>query len=83
MKRIATVLLLASLLGACSKIDLKHYDQLSIGMSQDEVTTLLGKADQCDDLLGTRQCRWGEEGRNIKVQFLAGKAVLFSAAGLE
>ena len=42
---------------------------------------ILGKAERCDDALGTTSCVWGE-GKNIKVRFIADKATFFSSEGI-
>lgn len=80
--RIVLTAMLVILLAACSKLDREHYQQLKMGMSYEEVSALLGKADRCDDLLGTASCIWGDEQKNITVAFVGGKAVLFGAVGI-
>jgi hypothetical protein len=52
-------------------------------MSFDEVTQLLGKPDQCDDVMGVRNCKWGDEKRSVNVSFVAGKVLLFSSSNLK
>ena len=80
--RIALAATLALLLAGCGKLDREHYEQLKMGMNYDEVATILGKADRCDDVLGTSSCIWGKEKKNSQVKFIAGKAALFSSEGI-
>lgn len=80
-----TVVLLATLilLGACSKLTQDNYNQVKAGMTYDEVATILGSADQCDQAVGTKSCRWGNESKNIKITFLADRATVFSNRGIQ
>ncbi len=81
-------LLLLALLGlaitGCSKLTKENYDALEMGMTKSEVEAVIGKADNCSETIGTLSCLWGsEEGKNIKITFMADKAVTFSYDGLE
>lgn len=75
-------LVLVCLLAACSKLTVENYDRLKMGMSYAEVTALLGKPDQCSDVMVVRNCRWGSDKQFATVNFVADKAVLFNAEGL-
>jgi hypothetical protein len=79
--RIALLALVA--LAGCSKLTVSNYERIHTGMGFDEVEAIIGKATQCDEALAVRSCIWGDEARNIKVNFVAGKAVLFSAQELK
>jgi len=74
--------LLLVMLG-CSKITLENYNKISVGMSYDEVTQLIGPPDECDDVMGVRNCLWGDEKRAIKVSFVGSKVLLFSSSNLQ
>lgn len=74
--------LLLAMLG-CSKLTIENYNQITTGMTYDEVTQLLGKPAECDDLMGVRNCRWGDETRSAQVSFVAGKVLLFSSSNLQ
>jgi hypothetical protein len=74
--------LLLAMLG-CSKLTLENYDKIGVGMSYDEVTRLIGPPDRCDDVMGVRSCSWGDEKRNVHVNFLGGKVLLFSSSNLK
>ena len=77
---LATMLFTA---GCSSKLTMKNYDKLKVGMQFSEVTALLGKPDNCTEAMGTKSCTWGNESRNIKVSFLANQTVLFSGTGIK
>ncbi|MDH1221430.1 MULTISPECIES: DUF3862 domain-containing protein [Aeromonas] len=82
MKQIMIGGLIALLLTGCGKLNRESYDKLKVGMSYAEASAILGKAERCDDALGTTSCVWGGEGKNIKVRFIADKATFFSSEGI-
>jgi len=62
----------------CSKVNKENYDKLKMGMEYSEVTALLGNPDNCSESMGTKSCTWGDKSKNIMVDFIADKTVLFS-----
>ncbi|MFT3735281.1 MAG: hypothetical protein QM776_09680 [Rhodocyclaceae bacterium] len=76
------LLALVLVLTACSKLTLANYERVSVGMSYDEVVSILGKPTSCNDVLVTRSCRWGDEKRGVSVRFVGGKVLVRSADGL-
>ncbi|NDV89917.1 DUF3862 domain-containing protein [Alteromonas sp. 345S023] len=71
-------------LTACSKLTKENYDKLEMGMSQKEVESIIGNADNCGKTLGTLACTWGnEDAKHIKIVFMGNKAVTFNYDGLE
>lgn len=83
MKKIVVLLAVLTLLGACSKLTQDNYDQVKAGMTYDEVTRILGTATHCDEAVGTKSCLWGDDAKNIKITFLAGRATVFSNQGIQ
>ena len=78
------VLLVAFLFVAgCGKITKYNYDKLEMGMEYSEVTALLGDPNSCTESLGVKSCIWGNETKNIKVNFLGDQTVVFSSTGLK
>ncbi len=70
-------------LAACSKLNKDNYEQLEVGMDQKKVESILGSADNCSENLGTLTCIWGDEdGKHIKVRFVADAAIVFTNSGL-
>ena len=81
-KLFIVVLSAALLLMGCSKITKENYDKISMGMSYDEVVSILGDADECGGAVGVENCSWGGGEMYIKVNFVGKKVVLFSMKGL-
>jgi len=73
--------LLLVLLG-CSKLTLENYNKIVVGMHYDEVTRLIGSPAKCDDVMGLRNCTWGDEKRSVNVTFAGEKVMLFSSSNL-
>lgn len=80
-KTILSLGLILVLLG-CSKLTLENYNRIEPGMSYEEVTKLIGSPAKCDDVMGLRNCAWGDEKKSINVTFAAGKVLLFSSSNL-
>jgi hypothetical protein len=78
---IALIVALLTVAG-CSKLTQENYDKISMGMSFDEVISILGDADACSGAVGVQNCTWGGEDKQIKIKFIGKKVVLFSAKGL-
>jgi hypothetical protein len=69
---------------ACSQLTNEKYQMLELGMDKKEVIGILGNAASCSETLGTENCIWGEEeGKNITVKFIGGKAIIFNKNGLD
>ncbi|MGE6106547.1 DUF3862 domain-containing protein [Aeromonas sobria] len=83
MKQILIGALMALVLTGCSKVNRDNYDKLKMGISYNQASTILGKADSCDDVLGTTSCVWGDAQHNIKIRFIADKATFFSSEGIK
>jgi hypothetical protein len=78
----SAVVLVALLITGCSKVTAENYAKLKVGMAYQEVVGLLGGPTSCDDAAGFKRCIWGDEKRNIKVQFAADRALLYTAQGI-
>lgn len=81
IKNILLTALLLALVG-CSKLTLENYGKIQVGMPEDEVFTLIGKPDKCDDIMGIRNCAWASGDRSVNVSFAAGKVLLFTSQNL-
>ena len=78
MKRrilVSALVVLTLGLTACGSVSSDNYKKIKSGMSKDEVTDILGSADECESALGFESCQWGDEKKYISVKF-AGDAVL-------
>jgi outer membrane protein assembly factor BamE (lipoprotein component of BamABCDE complex) len=76
-------LLAAALAGfaaaGCCKLTPENYAKLKPGLSYAEVKTILGDPVRCDDLMGFKSCRWGDDSRSITVRFAGDQILLYSA----
>jgi len=70
------------LIMGCSKVSKENYDKLEMGMEYSKVTALLGNPNSCTESIGVKSCIWGNEAKNIKVNFLGDQTVVFSGTGL-
>lgn len=80
MRRTLVATLAVALAAAgCSKLTPENYAKLKPGLTYGEVTAILGSPARCDDLMGFKSCRWGDDSRNITVRFAGDQVVLYSA----
>lgn len=82
VKSLLGAALLLLVLG-CSPLTQENYNKINVGMSYDEVTALIGKPESCDDVMGVRNCVWGDEKRSAQVGLVADKVLLFSSNNLK
>jgi len=80
--RLPIVGLVLLLVAGCTKVTAENYAKLKVGMSYQEITGIFGGPTSCDDAAGFKRCTWGDEQRNITIQFAADRALLFSAQGI-
>ena len=73
-RQLAALALVALLAAGCSKLTAENYARIKVGMSYQEVAAILGSPTGCSDVAGLKSCTWGDESRNIKVQFAADRA---------
>jgi hypothetical protein len=67
---------------SCNNLSVEKYDKLKVGMSYDEVVSLLGKPTECNGAIGIKNCIWGKKTKNIEVSFGGNKVLVFSSSGL-
>ena len=67
---------------ACNKVTQENYEKIKVGMAYEEVTDILGKAQECNSAIGMTYCRWESDEKYIKIQFVAQKVVFLSGKGL-
>jgi len=80
-KLLIITLTLISLVG-CSKLTSENYLLLESGMDYRDVETLLGAPNECQEAIGLKQCKWGNEQRFIDIKFVADKVTYHSMKGL-
>jgi hypothetical protein len=81
--RMIVMLVLVILLPGCSKLTVENYAKIKIGLGYNEVVKFLGKPDSCSEALFVKSCIWGNENRNITVNFVNDKAVLSSSRNIK
>ena len=76
------VILMVLLIAGCSKLTMKNYSKLKMGMAYNEVVNTIGAPDKCSEVMGMRNCEWGDEKKSIDVTFAGDKALIFTCNGL-
>lgn len=51
-------------------------------MPFNEVTALLGSPTHCDDVMGVKSCRWGDDKRNVTINFVGDQVILHAAENI-
>jgi hypothetical protein len=77
--RLPAIVIAAFVTAGCSKLTPENYAKLKPGLSYEEVRTFLGDPTRCDDLMGFKSCRWGDDRRNVTVRFAGDQVLLYSA----
>lgn len=83
VKRCLLLIVSVALLAACSRLTQENYDRLKVGMGYDEAVTILGKPDSCSEALVAKSCIWGNDRKNMTVNFIGNKIILYSSTGIK
>jgi outer membrane protein assembly factor BamE (lipoprotein component of BamABCDE complex) len=67
----------------CSRLTMENYAKIKMGLSYSEVVNILGKPDNCSEALFVRSCVWGNEQKNITVNFVGDKVMLFTSKNIK
>jgi hypothetical protein len=67
------------IIAGCSKLTMENYNKLKAGMTYNEVVNIIGSPAKCSDLLGMKNCVWGDEKRSATVTFAGDRVLFFSA----
>ncbi|CCQ12089.1 lipoprotein, putative [Pseudoalteromonas luteoviolacea B = ATCC 29581] len=70
-------------LAACSKVNLENYNKITVGMDRTEVEQFLGSADKCEEKTLHTACVWGNETKNIEINFVSNKVTIYTKEGIE
>lgn len=82
IRLIIALSLLVMLIG-CSKLTMENYSKIKMGIEYSEVVKILGKPDNCSDALFVRNCVWGNEQKNITVNFVGDKVFLITSKNIK
>jgi hypothetical protein len=80
--RRALVLCSLAILCGCSRLTMENYAKIKMGIEYSEVVKILGKPDSCSEALFVRSCIWGDEQKNITVNFAGDKVILFTSRNI-
>jgi hypothetical protein len=80
--RFFVVMIIVLLIAGCGKLTMKNYSKLKMGMPYNEVVSAIGSPDKCSDVMGMKNCEWGDEKKSINVTFAGDKVLLFTCNGL-
>ncbi|HEY5523050.1 MAG TPA: DUF3862 domain-containing protein [Desulfuromonadaceae bacterium] len=81
--RLIIALSLLAMLSGCSKLTMENYSKIKMGVEYSEVVNILGKPDNCSDALFVRNCVWGNEQKNITVNFVGDKVLLVTSKNIK
>jgi outer membrane protein assembly factor BamE (lipoprotein component of BamABCDE complex) len=75
-RRVALLSIVALCLSGCgSAVTKENYEKIKDGMSESEVTNILGSPTQSQELLGSKFCQWTDDQKVIHITFLNNKVV--------
>jgi hypothetical protein len=66
----------AVMLAGCSKLTMDNYTKVKTGLEYSQVVAIIGKPDSCSEALFVKSCVWGDEQKNITVNFVSDKVML-------
>jgi Domain of Unknown Function with PDB structure (DUF3862) len=81
--RLITALAVMAFLFGCSKLTMENYSKIKMGLKYPEVVKILGKPDSCSEALFAKSCVWGNDQKNITVQFMGDNVVLFTSKNIK
>jgi len=81
--RLIMALFLLAMLFGCSKLTMENYAKIKMGIDYAEVVKILGPPDNCSEALFVRNCVWGNEQKNITVNFAGDKVILFTSRNIK
>lgn len=81
--RLIVALTFLAMLCGCSKLTMENYAKIKMGLGYAEVVKILGKPDNCSEAMFVRNCVWGDEQKNITVNFAGDKVILFTSKNIK
>jgi hypothetical protein len=82
LRRLILGVALPAMILGCSKLTPENYGKIKPGLAYAEVVTILGKPDTCSGALFVKNCVWGNEQKNITVNFMGDKVLLYSSKNI-
>lgn len=81
--RLMAVIVIFSFLVGCSKLTVENYSKIKLGTSYNDAVKILGKPDSCSEILTVRNCIWGDEKKNIALNFVGDKVVFYTSTNIK
>ena len=75
-------MMVITLLSGCNRVTEENYERLAIGMSLNEVESIIGKAGKCNEQYADQNCLWGNKKKYIRAMFTSGRLVSYYSEGL-
>jgi hypothetical protein len=72
-----------AILCGCSKLTMGNYSKIKSGQKYAEVVKILGKPDSCSEAMFAKSCVWGNEQKNISVNFMDDTVILFTSKNMK
>jgi len=73
----------AFMLAGCSKLTMDNYTKVKTGLEYSQVVAIIGKPDSCSEALFVKSCIWGNEQKNITVNFVSDKVMLTTCRNIK
>jgi hypothetical protein len=80
--RFLVVMMIVLVIAGCGKLTMNNYSKLKMGMAYNEVVNAIGAPGKCSDVMGVKNCEWGDEKKSINVTFAGDKVLFFTCNGL-
>jgi len=73
----------AFMLAGCSKLTMDNYTKVKTGLEYSQIVAIIGKPDSCSEALFVKSCIWGNEQKNITVNFVSDKVMLATCRNIK
>ena len=70
-------------MAGCSKLTMDNYTKVKTGLEYSQVVAIIGKPDSCSEALFVKSCIWGNEQKNITVNFVSDKVMLTTCRNIK
>ena len=81
--RFVVALTVLAILSGCSKLTMENYSKIKMGLNYADVVKILGKPDSCSEALFAKSCVWGNDQKNITVNFMGDNVILFTSRNIK
>ncbi|WP_199611723.1 outer membrane protein assembly factor BamE [Flocculibacter collagenilyticus] len=82
-RTLCTISAILLVVGCTTKLTPENYEKIKLGMSLKQVSEIIGSPTNCTDVMGAKNCIWGNTKKHIKVTFIANNVTLYSNTGID